>query len=125
MFFDRQKRTALRFRFLASAMEEVKTCDSNICDIVILPLTSREQEFSNEENDDSILDQDYRPDEVAEVEIHDISTKSEDCITTDASPQWRKKHLSLGPHEAPSSSDNIQQHVGKDNFEIFYFSRNQ
>ena len=31
----------------------------------------------------------------------------------------KKEHLSLDPHEAPSSSDNIQQHVGKDSFEIF------
>ena len=102
-------------------MEEVETRNSNICDIAILPPTSCEQEISDEEDDNGLLDKDYRKDEVAgEVEIHDISTKSEECITTDASPQWRKKkHLSLGPHEAVLSSDNVQQHVDKDSFESF------
>ena len=101
-------------------MKEVETCNSNICHIVILLSTSCEQEVSDEEDDNGVLNQDYRPDEVAgEVEIHDISTESEDCIITDASPRWRKKeHLSLAPHEAPSSSDNIKQHVGKVSFKI-------
>ena len=69
-------------RFLASAMEEIKTCDSNIYDIVVLPPTSCEQKVSDEEDDDGVLDQNYRQYEVArEVERHDISTESEDCIT--------------------------------------------
>ena len=60
-------------------MEEVKTRDSNICDIVLLPPASGEQEVSDEEDDNGVLDKDYRADEVAgEVEIHDISTKNED-----------------------------------------------
>ena len=99
-------------------MEEVKTSDSNICDIVIHPPILCEQEVSNEEDDNGVLDQDCRL--LEKVEIHDISTESKYCIITDASPRWRKKeHLSLGPHKAPSSSDNIQQHVGKNSFEIF------
>ena len=121
MFFDRQKRTVSRSRFLASAMEEVETCDSNIFHIVILLPTLCEQEVVMKKMTMVYLIRiTGRTRYVAvEVEIHNISTESEDCIITDASPRWRKKeHLSLVPHEAPSSSD-IQQHVGKINFKIY------
>ena len=46
-------------------MEKVKTLDSNICDIVILPPTSCEHEVNDEEDDNGVLDQDYWLDEVS------------------------------------------------------------
>ena len=105
-------------------MEEVKTRDSNIYDIVIHPPISCEQEVSNEEDDNGVLDQDYRPDEVAgEVEIHDISTESKYTQVHDGEKRKIYLWILMKHHHLPIIFNNMLARIAL-NFFRFLNSRN-
>ena len=102
-------------------MEEVEVGSNAESDAVIHPPTSNNLNFSDEEDDDDVLDQDWQPTEVAgKIEVYNNSFEEEESISADSGNRWRKiEKLSRDSHVVPSSSDAMRQHKYKDLFEIF------
>ena len=54
------KQDVSRYRFLNSVLEEIETGSNANCDVVALPPTSHNQDVSDEEYDDDVLDEEWQ-----------------------------------------------------------------
>ena len=75
-------------------------------------------------SDEDILDQECLPDEVAgEVEVHnneEPNDETENSINHEDDKRWRKNEkVSLDSHSIPLRSNVVEDHSGKDAFEIY------
>ena len=121
-FYGQQKGIS-RYRFLSSAIENVQSSSSQELDVVIIPPDNDQNpEISDEDEEDDLLDPDFRPNDVpGDVEVHDNEAEcSDDEERAEGPHRWKKvDEVALGPHSTSPFSDEMLEHAGKEPIEIF------
>ena len=111
-----------RIRFLTSAKDIVESQESDDLEIVLLPPESADQGFdSDEEGNDTILNEECLPYEIAgEVEVHGGDFEDEEVDTNPRRILWRKSNdVTLGKPEEVQKSNEVFIHGGKSIYKIF------